>query len=85
MEVAIIGNTSNYNNPAKHSISIPIPISKINSREKNLSFDHLDEYNLTCNNFDPGKMSPPDQWKNRLQQRLLIFTRSIPVTNKTLN
>jgi hypothetical protein len=71
MEVAIIGNTSKYSISTKDSISIPIPISKINSREKNLAFDHLDEYNLTCNNFDPGKMSPPDQWKNRLEQRLI--------------
>ena len=28
------------------------------------------EYGLVCNNFDPNKSSPPDEWSQRLLQRL---------------
>ena len=51
----------------KSVISIPIPI------QKNKSYDNMnctEEYSLHYNNFNPGKMSPPDDWKCRLQQRM---------------
>ena len=28
------------------------------------------EYDLLCNNFDPNKCSPPDEWSQRLLKRL---------------
>lgn len=31
------------------------------------------EYSLNCQFFNPGKMSPPDSWKNRLEQRIKLF------------
>jgi hypothetical protein len=50
-------------------ISIPISIPKSRSKQ-DVSEEHLDEYTLKCNIFNPGKMSPPDNWKCRLQQRI---------------
>ena len=54
--------------PKKSSISIPIPISI----PKNSSFDAdiADQYSLKSNIFNPSKMSPPDDWRCRLEQRL---------------
>ena len=52
----------------KITISIPISIPKSNSYH-----DHVEEYALRCNNFNPSKMSPPDTWKNRLEQRMKIY------------
>ena len=54
--------------PTKTSISIPIPISI----PKNCSFDRdlHDQYSLKSNIFNPSKMSPPDNWRGRLEQRL---------------
>ena len=52
--------------PTEKTISLPIPIPDA----KNKNLDNLDEYSLNYNNFNPGKMSPPDLWKTRLQQRL---------------
>ena len=52
----------------KTSISIPIPVSI----PKNNSFDcdlH-EQYSLKSNIFNPSKMSPPDDWRCRLEQRL---------------
>ncbi len=57
----------------KSTISIPIPIPKSNSYN-NMNF--VEEYSLNCNNFDPGKMSPPDDWKCRLHQRLQNYYSS---------
>jgi hypothetical protein len=50
-------------------ISIPISIPKSRSKQ-DVTEEHLDEYSLKCNIFNPGKMSPPDTWKSRLQQRI---------------
>ena len=33
-------------------------------------FTNLDVYKLNSNIFDPTKASPPDNWNNRLQQRI---------------
>ena len=49
---------------SKIPLSAPINIPKINRNE------HIEEYNLNCNFFNPGKMSPPDGWKVRLAQRI---------------
>lgn len=57
---------------AKQTISISIPITK------NYSYDRvniIEEYSLERNNFNPGKMSPPDHWKGRLQQRMKRFSQ----------
>ena len=58
--------------PTKLTISISIPISKPIPIPKSQSIDNiiLEEYSLKCNNFNPSKMSPPDNWKVRLEQRL---------------
>ena len=54
--------------PTKTSISIPIPIII----PKNISFDHdlHEQYSLKSNIFNPSKMSPPDYWRDRLEQRI---------------
>ena len=48
----------------KLTISAPINIPKVSSTER------IEEYALNCNFFNPGKMSPPDNWKERLAQRI---------------
>jgi len=64
--------------------SKPIPIvnSNLNSNLKsNYSFNNLqeeseilnDEYILNSNIFNPSKMSPPNEWKNRLENRIRIY------------
>jgi len=53
--------------PKKTFISIPISIPK-----KSLEQDET-EYELNLNFFNPDKMSPPDCWKNRLEQRIKNF------------
>jgi len=48
----------------KLPVSAPIKIPK-------RSEDHLSsEYELNLNFFNPSKMSPPDCWKTRLEQRM---------------
>ena len=32
-----------------------------------------DEYLLNSNIFNPSKMSPPNEWKNRLENRIRIY------------
>lgn len=56
--------------PTKPSISIPIPIPI--PIQKNSIFDNdlHDEYSLKSNIFNPSKMSPPDYWRGRLEQRI---------------
>ena len=49
---------------SKLMISAPIKIPKVSSNER------IEEYALNCNFFNPGKMSPPDNWKERLAQRI---------------
>tara|TARA_Y100000591_G_C21281347_1_gene427471 strand:- start:52 stop:306 length:255 start_codon:yes stop_codon:yes gene_type:complete len=50
----------------KLAISTPIPIPK----KSNIHFNKQNEYELNVNFFNPSKMSPPDCWKNRLEQRI---------------
>jgi len=54
--------------PTKTSISIPIPIPIPKNNSYNC--DLHDQYSLKANIFNPSKMSPPDHWKCRLEQRL---------------
>ena len=54
---------------SKFTISVPIPIPKTQSSDNMIV---LEEYSLKCNTFNPSKMSPPDSWKCRLQQRLKL-------------
>ena len=49
--------------PISTPIKIPV-IQKIGDES---------EYALNCQFFNPGKMSPPDNWKNRLEQRIKLF------------
>ena len=57
-------------NPITKKITISIPISI----PKTTSYDNqIEEYALKCNNFNPSKMSPPDTWKCRLEQRMKLF------------
>ena len=52
----------------KISLPIEIPFSKL--KRNDYQSDNLDQYSLNLNNFNPSKMSPPDDWKSRLQLRL---------------
>ena len=51
----------------KLPVSAPIKIPK--RSEHHLS----SEYELNLNFFNPSKMSPPDCWKTRLEQRIKHF------------
>ena len=67
-------------------ISLPIDIKKNednkivtnNNSANNLdNVDNVDifdneEYSLKFNNFDPNKMSPPSEWRGRLESRIKI-------------
>jgi hypothetical protein len=61
-------------NPVKSStktfISIPIPIPIPRTESKDLELNFGDQYSLKANIFDPSKMSPPNNWKCRLEQRI---------------
>ena len=46
------------------SVSTPISIPKKSTNE------NTTEYELNLNFFNPSKMSPPDCWKTRLEQRM---------------
>ena len=65
---------SNYN---LISNSSNIPINKSNS---NLYYyndyicNNTDEYDLKSNIFNPSKLSPPNIWKNRLENRIKIYS-----------
>ena len=73
----------NLINMCNFTPSAPIPI--INSNRKcNSSYNNLkeeddlvnDEYILNSNIFNPSKMSPPNEWKNRLKNRIRIYFSS---------
>ena len=55
-------------NITKYIISIPIPIPRSNSKGRDLNIS--EQYALNSNVFNPSKMSPPSNWKYRLEQRL---------------
>ena len=66
-----INNKINNNETRKHEISLPISIPKTRSYNKDLVEEtNTEEYSLNCSMFNPGKMSPPDPWRSRLQHRL---------------
>ena len=48
----------------KLAVSTPITIPKSKQSESEV------EYELNLNFFNPSKMSPPDYWKTRLEQRI---------------
>ena len=52
-------------NLPNNSHSLPILI-----KSKNINKISEIEYDLICNNFDPNKCSPPDEWSERLLKRL---------------
>ncbi len=52
---------------SKLPISAPIKIPKVSSTER------IEEYALNCNLFHPDNMSPPDNWKDRLAQRIKYY------------
>ena len=56
-----------------------IPIPKTNSYN---NVNLVEEYSLNCNNFNPSKMSPPDDWKCRLQQRIQNYYHNIASNEK---
>ena len=51
-------------------ITLPIEIPCSNLKRNEYTSDNIDQYSLNLNNFNPSKMSPPDDWKSRLQLRL---------------
>jgi hypothetical protein len=51
-------------------ISIPIPIPKTIPKNTSFDFNLEEQYSLKSNFFDPSKMSPPNDWKCRLEERL---------------
>ena len=55
-------------------ISVPIqkklPVSTPISIPKKSVVENTTEYELNLNFFNPSKMSPPDCWKTRLEQRI---------------
>ena len=66
----ILKNNNVENNISLNSsLPIPIPIPMSNNNNTHAS-NALNQYSLNLNNFNPSKMSPPDNWKSRLQLRL---------------
>ena len=63
----IISPTTN-----KNTISLPISIPKASSYDKDLLAE-TQQYTLNAGMFNPSKMSPPDHWKSRLEQRIKEF------------
>ena len=64
--------------PPKTFISIPnshkMPVSTpISIPKKSDSDGTINEYHVDLNFFNPSKASPPDYWKNRLEQRMKKF------------
>ena len=57
--------------PTKNLISVPVDIPRTNSQ--GLDLNTTEQYSLKMNIFDPSKMSPPNQWKCRLEQRIKEF------------
>ena len=63
-------NTTNAITNQSLPIKIPIPSNKLNVSTEDL---FTDQYSLNLNNFNPSKMSPPDDWRLRLQSRLNTY------------
>ena len=67
-EISNIKKNSINNKNTNNTISFPISITRVSSKNNDLNL--TDQYSLVANIFDPSKMSPPDHWKERLEQRL---------------
>ena len=80
MENSFSFKTENMVKQFKKTPSTPIPIVNSNFKS-NHSYNNLieeteesnDEYLLNSNIFNPSKMSPPNEWKNRLENRIRIY------------
>jgi hypothetical protein len=66
LEESVVLNSHISSTKTSISISVPISIPKNNSFESDLP----EQYSLKSNIFNPSKMSPPDYWRCRLEQRL---------------
>mgnify|MGYP001445984407 CR=1 FL=1 len=70
---------SSFSKESNNFTSYPIPITKSNN---NLSYynnidsilNNSDEYELKSNIFNPSKLSPPNLWKYRLENRIKILS-----------
>jgi hypothetical protein len=67
---------SNYSNEYKETVipkSLPIKIVKNNNEKKQTEGEYTDEYLLDFNTFNPSKISPPSEWKSRLEARIKTY------------
>ena len=57
---------------SKITISVPIDIVKSENNQNENKYDYVvnEECSLKFNKFDPNKMSPPSEWKERLENRI---------------
>jgi len=53
--------------------SLPIKIVKNNNEKKQTEGEYTDEYLLDFNTFNPSKISPPSEWKSRLEARIKTY------------
>lgn len=53
--------------------SLPIKIVKKNNEKKQIEGEYNDEYLLDFNTFNPSKLSPPSEWKSRLEARIRSY------------
>ena len=80
MQSSFSVKSENKGNIVNLTPSKPIPIVnsnlKSNSSFNNFQEEHEisnEEYILNSNIFNPSKMSPPNEWKNRLENRIRIY------------
>ena len=64
--------------PIQKKLVISTPMLIPNQSRNNLS----SECELNLNFFNPGKMSPPDCWKSRLEQRIKNYDIYDSLDNK---
>jgi hypothetical protein len=67
---------NNYSNEYKETVipkSLPIKIVKKNNEKKQKEGEYTDEYLLDFNTFNPSKISPPSEWKSRLEARIKSY------------
>lgn len=68
----------------KNFYSRPIKINKTNNNYKSLDLhkDNNDIFDLKQNFFDPNKGSPPNNWTNRLMERIEKYYEEQYYSNK---
>jgi hypothetical protein len=59
--------------PVEQKLPVSAPITIPKQSDNSLS----SEYELNLNFFNPSKMSPPDCWKTRLEQRIRLYEISL--------